>query len=44
LRDKLPTNIMNQVVALPTLIDADGSDIMGWESTNTLFFYHLKCL
>lgn len=29
LRENLPTNIVNQVVALPTPIDADVSDVMG---------------
>lgn len=35
LHENLPTNIVNQVVALPTPIDADGCDVMGCEGTNT---------
>ena len=38
LRENLPTNIVNQVVALPTPIDVDGTDVMGWEGTNTYRF------
>jgi hypothetical protein len=29
---------VNQVVLLPTPIDADGPDVMGWEDTNTYKF------
>jgi len=29
LSENLPTNIVNQVVSLPTPIDADGPDVMG---------------
>jgi len=35
LSENFPTNIVNHVVALPTPIDADGPDVMGWEGTNT---------
>jgi hypothetical protein len=34
-RDDYPTNIVNQVVPLPTPIDVGGSDAIGWEGTNT---------
>jgi len=38
LRENLPANTVNQVVALPTPIDADGTGVMGWEGTNTYQF------
>ncbi|CAJ2628117.1 unnamed protein product [Trifolium pratense] len=38
LNDNLPTNIVNQLVALPAPRDTDGPDSIGWKDTNTRHF------
>ncbi|CAJ2642253.1 unnamed protein product [Trifolium pratense] len=38
LKNNLPLNIVNQVVALPEPRDTDGPDVVGWRGTNTHHF------